>query len=148
MARSKYRFKTRAEYENAFKEKERESFTLFVALHETLNEHDHLAHSFIEGDVSRYSEIIREEGGNFLVALIRPLAPDGGTVLIREKTSTHTATHVFGFETWHKEIQDRLRKGLIAMDSDEWPLVTIAEKLWRARRNRFDEVLERAGSDG
>lgn len=144
MARSKYRFKTRAEYEEALNKMEAEKFHHFVSLHETLNEHDHLAHSFMGGDVSRYSEIIREEGGNFLVALIRPLAPDGGTVLIREKTYTHTSTHVFGFEAWHKEIQDRLRKGLIAMDSDEWPLVGIAEKLWRARRKRFDEVLERA----
>ncbi len=146
--RSKYRFKTRAEYEVALKKAEAETFQHFVALHEILEENDHqISNIFGSGggdDYEGYKNIVRAEGGNYMVALLRPLAPNGGTVLIREKTSTSTFTRVYGFEDWHETIQDRIRHGLIPMDSGEWPLVEIATKLWDARRKLFDGVIEKA----
>ncbi|KKK98552.1 hypothetical protein LCGC14_2641610 [marine sediment metagenome] len=146
--RSKYRFKTRAEYEVAMTKLEAEKFQHFVALHELLEENDHqISNIFGSGggdDYEGYKNIIRESGGNYVVALLRPLAPNGGTVLIREKTSTSTFTSVYEFEEWHATIQERLRKGLIPMHVDEWALVGIATKLWDARRNLFDNVVEKA----
>ena len=138
MGRSKYRFKTRAEYELAYTKLEAEKLQHFVALHEILNEPDK------PGVYQGVERIIREKGGKFKVALIRPLAPGGGTVLIREKTSTSTFTYVYRFEDWHKSVHDRLRQGLISMDSDEWPLVKIAAMLWDARRKLFAKEAEKA----
>lgn len=148
MARSKYRFKTRAEYEVAYTKLEAEKFQHFVALHEILEENDHqISNIFGSGggdDYDGYKEIVREGGGNYMVALIRPLGPDGGIVLIREKTSTSTFTYVHKFEDWHATIQDRLSKGLIPMHVGEWSLVEIANKLWQARRKLIDKVIEKA----
>ncbi len=126
--RRKYKFRSRVEAEEAYEKANDEQFMEHIALHEVLN-----------GNVKWFRE------GSTKIGLIRPLGVDGGLVVIRTKTSTSVFTRVERLDTFTGWIDHEVRSGILSVSrKEDRDLMSLRDKLVKARRQAVDEELEKA----